>query len=115
MFKHSNTYLVFEDSVSILSSNLMSENITQGCLIVFEGLDGAGKTTQIELLSQYLKEKDYPVVITSWNSSRLISKAIKRAKKAHLLLRIFTALYMPLTSYTVWKILFSLHSAKITS
>jgi len=52
---------------------------------VFEGLDGAGKTTQIELLARDLRKKGFLVVITSWNSSRLISKAIKRAKKAKLL------------------------------
>ncbi len=56
-----------------------------GRLIVFEGLDGTGKTTQIELLSKYLQERHLPVVITRWNSSRLVSKAIKRAKKARLL------------------------------
>lgn len=58
---------------------------TRGYLIVFEGLDGAGKTTQIELLAHRLRQKGLPVVVTSWNSSRLISKAIKRAKKAQLL------------------------------
>lgn len=57
----------------------------RGKLIVFEGLDGAGKSTQIELLGQYLKQQGFPVVVTGWNSSRLISKAIKRAKKAKLL------------------------------
>ncbi len=56
-----------------------------GRLIVFEGLDGVGKTTQIELLADKLRERGLPVVITTWNSSRLISKAIKRAKKAKLL------------------------------
>jgi dTMP kinase len=56
-----------------------------GRLIVFEGLDGAGKTTQIELLARNLRKKGLLVVITSWNSSRMISKAIKRAKKAKLL------------------------------
>ncbi len=57
----------------------------RGRLIIFEGLDGAGKTTQIELLSKYLQGKGCPVVVTRWNSSRLVSKAIKRAKKARLL------------------------------
>jgi dTMP kinase len=57
----------------------------RGHLIVFEGLDGTGKTTQIELLRKHLAQRGYPVVLTSWNSSRLISKAIKRAKKARLL------------------------------
>jgi dTMP kinase len=57
----------------------------RGRLIIFEGLDGTGKTTQIELLSKHLQEKGLPVIITRWNSSRLVSKAIKRAKKARLL------------------------------
>jgi dTMP kinase len=57
----------------------------RGHLIVFEGLDGTGKTTQIELLRKHLAQRGYPAVITSWNSSRIISKSIKRAKKARLL------------------------------
>ena len=32
--------------------------------ITFEGPEGSGKTTQIELLSSYLKEKGYPVLAT---------------------------------------------------
>ncbi|HUN66681.1 MAG TPA: dTMP kinase [Bacteroidota bacterium] len=57
----------------------------RGRLIIFEGIDGAGKTTQIELLGRFLQESGFPVVITRWNSSRLVSKALKRAKKAQLL------------------------------
>ncbi len=56
-----------------------------GLLIVFEGLDGAGKSTQVKRLANYLEEKGYSVEVTTWNSSRYISRATKRAKKAHLL------------------------------
>ncbi len=35
-----------------------------GELIVFEGTDGTGKTTQRDLLGRYLQDKGYPVVIT---------------------------------------------------
>jgi len=35
-----------------------------GKLIVFEGTDGTGKTTQRDLLGRYLQDKGYPVVIT---------------------------------------------------
>jgi dTMP kinase len=58
---------------------------TPGYLIVFEGMGGAGKTTQIELLANRLREKGLPVMIANWHASRLISKGIKRAKKAQLL------------------------------
>lgn len=56
-----------------------------GLLIVFEGLDGAGKSTQVKRLASHLEEKGYSVEVTTWNSSKHISRAIRRAKKAHLL------------------------------
>lgn len=36
----------------------------KGKFIVFEGIDGSGKSTQIKLLSQYLKERGVPFYIT---------------------------------------------------
>ncbi len=36
----------------------------QGLLIVFEGTDGTGKSTQIDLLNKYLQQNGYPVVTT---------------------------------------------------
>lgn len=36
----------------------------KGLFITFEGTDGCGKTTQIELLKRYLEEKGYKVVLT---------------------------------------------------
>lgn len=35
-----------------------------GRLIVFEGIDGTGKTTQISLLGEYLVRQGYPVITT---------------------------------------------------
>ena len=39
-------------------------SISKGRLISFEGLDGAGKTTQMELLEQWLSLRDVPFVRT---------------------------------------------------
>ena len=36
----------------------------QGIFITIEGPDGAGKTTQRELLKEYLENKGYDVLIT---------------------------------------------------
>ena len=42
----------------------MIDQRSLGKLIVFEGTDGTGKTTQRDLLGRYLQERGYPVVIT---------------------------------------------------
>lgn len=39
-------------------------NNNRGILIVFEGTDGTGKSTQLALLADYLRSRNYPVVTT---------------------------------------------------
>ncbi|MDE2291466.1 MAG: dTMP kinase, partial [Elusimicrobia bacterium] len=52
-----------------------------GRLIVVEGLDGSGKSTQLEMLRESLEAQGAKVVTTRWNSSELVSEAVKKAKR----------------------------------
>jgi dTMP kinase len=52
-----------------------------GKLFVVEGIDGSGKTTQLELLAKWLKAAGHPVFMTEWNSSALVKAATKTGKK----------------------------------
>lgn len=38
--------------------------MSKGLFITFEGCDGCGKTTQLELLAKFLEEKGYDVIVT---------------------------------------------------
>ncbi len=42
----------------------MNAPLTKGVLIVFEGIDGTGKSTQLDLLAQALSKNGYPVIST---------------------------------------------------
>lgn len=52
-----------------------------GRLIVVEGIDGSGKTTQAQLLRTWLSSLNVQTVFTEWNSSILVKKATKAGKK----------------------------------
>lgn len=50
----------------------------KGIFIAMEGPDGAGKTTQIELLKTYLEDKGYNTVITREPGGTAISEAVRK-------------------------------------
>ncbi|HLW78150.1 MAG TPA: thymidylate kinase, partial [Terriglobia bacterium] len=56
-----------------------------GKLIVIEGTDGVGRSTQIELLKPWLEQQGHAVVDTGLTRSALAGKGIKQAKEGHTL------------------------------
>lgn len=51
-----------------------------GRLLVIEGGDRSGRSTQVDLLTEWLEKRKHPVVRTDWSTSPHISKAIHKAK-----------------------------------
>ena len=65
-----------------------------GKLIVIEGSDGVGRSTQIEALTQWLEIQGYGVVNTGWTRSPLLGPAIDTIKRGNTLNQItFSVLY----------------------
>lgn len=57
----------------------------EGLLIVIEGTDGSGKSTQLELLKKSIQAQSYGVMVSEWKTSRLIANVIDDAKERNLL------------------------------
>ncbi len=66
----------------------------KGKLIVIEGTDGSGRSTQVALLKNWLEVKGYAVVETGWARSNLMHKSIEMAKSGNIMDRMtFSLLY----------------------
>ena len=62
-----------------------SKHNHKGILIVIEGTDGSGKSTQIEKLRRWIEDKSYGCMVSEWKTSRLIANVIDDAKDRNLL------------------------------
>jgi dTMP kinase len=56
-----------------------------GTLVVVEGTDGSGKSTQLYLLKRWLEIGGYRLHFTEWNSSPLVKATTRRGKQRRLL------------------------------
>ncbi len=66
-------------------AKLTEKHNYEGTLVCVEGIDGSGKSTQLALLRDWLKDIGKDVIFTEWNSSELISQTTKLAKKKNML------------------------------
>ena len=54
------------------------QNRYRGKLIFVECIDGSGKSTQISLLSQWMRSLGVAVAFSEWNSSPLVRETTRR-------------------------------------
>ncbi|MBM3773365.1 MAG: dTMP kinase [Acidimicrobiia bacterium] len=65
-----------------------------GKLIAIEGTDGVGRSTQIQLLREWLEVRGYGVIETGWTRSELMQPTIELAKASNTLNKLtFVLLY----------------------
>jgi len=64
-----------------LTPPLFAPNRFKGKLIIVEGIDGSGKSTQLSLLSQWLRSQSITVAFSEWNSSPLVQETMRRGKR----------------------------------
>jgi dTMP kinase len=64
---------------------MLQPNVYKGKLIVVEGIDGSGKSTQVDLLYKWLRSLGKSVYFSEWNSSKLVKSTTKAGKKKHIL------------------------------
>lgn len=73
---------------------VMNEDLThsdkRGLLIAFEGLDGAGKSSQIDMLAEYLKNNAETVVISRWNTGQTSTLTKKFKNKINMNPKIYS-------------------------
>jgi dTMP kinase len=56
-----------------------------GKLFIVEGIDGSGKSTQLDMLRKWLISHGYCVAFSEWNSSPVVKETTRRGKKKQLL------------------------------
>jgi len=59
---------------------MLKPNPCKGKLIVVEGVDGSGKSTQIDLLHKWLQTQGKSVYFSEWNSSTLVKSTTRLGK-----------------------------------
>lgn len=81
-----------KETYHVVLPGMKLEGLT-GKLIVIEGTDGVGRSTQINLLKPWLEQQGRAVLDTGMTRSELAGKGIKQAKEGHTLGKITLSLF----------------------
>ncbi len=66
-------------------AHLPDGTLLPGKLFIVEGIDGSGKSTQLDILYKWLLGEGHVVVFTEWNSSPVVRQTTKKGKDRRLL------------------------------
>ncbi len=67
--------------MSLSAKKTLKNHGIPGKLIVVEGVDGSGKSTQLRLLEKWLRYNGFEVFRTEWNSSDMVKSITSKGKK----------------------------------
>ncbi|MFL2907484.1 MAG: dTMP kinase [Nitrosopumilus sp.] len=67
--------------MSLSAKKTLKNHGIPGKLIVVEGVDGSGKSTQLRLLEKWLRYNGFEVFRTEWNSSNMVKSITSKGKK----------------------------------
>ena len=67
--------------MSLSAKKTLKDHGIPGKLIVVEGVDGSGKSTQLRLLEKWLRYNGFEVFRTEWNSSDMVKSITSKGKK----------------------------------
>ena len=67
--------------MSATEKKILKNHGVPGKLIVVEGVDGSGKSTQLRLLEKWLRYNEFEVFRTEWNSSEMVKSITSKGKK----------------------------------